>query len=76
MSNFDDAPNNINKHKAVLNKDGETYSPLDEVDGKQPYYSYQGVGSLTGGNTYIVSVPVTHLGINVTFNNEFVIHNN
>ena len=44
---FFDAP--ISSNRAVLNWSKSTYSTVVDVDGKQPYYTYQGIGSLTGG---------------------------
>jgi uncharacterized protein len=41
--------------KAVLNWSKSTYSTLVEIDGEQPYYTYQGIGSLTGGSTQSIS---------------------
>ena len=67
MSDFNKAPKSTKR--AVLNRTMETYSPLDDVDGKQPYYSYQGVGRVTalGNNVVHNTVPVIH-------NNTQVIH--
>ena len=67
---FFDAPVRGGK-KAFLNVGNSTYSTLVEVDGKQPYYTYQGIGSLTGGGTQST---VTHNGLIVIHNGENVIH--
>ncbi len=46
---FYDAP--TGKNKGVLNWSKSTYSTVVNFDGTQPYYTYQGIGSLTGGST-------------------------
>ena len=50
--NFYDAPRG--KNKGVLYWGKSTYTTLVSFDGTQPYYTYQGVGSLTGGSTQSV----------------------
>jgi hypothetical protein len=45
---FYDAPTRANK-KAVIWWSNSTYGSVNDVNGKQPYYTYQGIGSLTGG---------------------------
>jgi len=48
-SEFFQAPVNAGQKRAVLDKKNDTYSPVKDVNGTQAYYSYQGIGSLTGG---------------------------
>jgi len=70
MSDFNEAPRK-GKRRAVIWWGNSTYGSIDKVDGNQPYYTYQGIGSLTGQN---VSLNVTHNNIQVTYNGESVIH--
>jgi|AntAceMinimDraft_18_1070375.scaffolds.fasta_scaffold113146_3 hypothetical protein len=51
---FTDPPNR-SKKKAVLNWSNSTYSPMGFVDGEQPYYTYQGIGSLKGQSTSTIT---------------------
>lgn len=60
---FNDAPDNINQKKAVINWNEDTYSPVADVDGKQPYYTYQGIGNITGTPSTLTSV--VHFGVSV-----------
>ena len=69
MSDFNEAPKK-NK-RAVIWWGNSTYGSIDKVDGEQPYYTYQGIGSLTGQNA---SLSVTHNTLQVTYNGESVIH--
>lgn len=69
MSKFNDPPKGASRRRAVLNWQGETYSPLDEVDGEQPYYTYQGIGNITGRKI----LNVVHNGQNVVHNGRNVI---
>lgn len=71
MSEFEKPPTSVNKRRGVLDKENETYSNINDIEEEQPYYWYQGVGSLTGGS---VNANVTHRGIQVTYNGESVIH--
>ena len=70
MSDFNEAPRK-GKRRAVIWWGNSTYGSIDKVDGKQPYYTYQGIGPLTGQST---SLNVTHNNIQVTYNGESVIH--
>lgn len=67
MSEFNDAP----KGKGVLWIGQDTYGNVMDFDGTQPYYTYQGIGSLTGGST---RTNVTHNGIQVSYNGVSVLH--
>ena len=72
MSDFNEAPRK-GKRRAVIWWGNSTYGSIDKVDGKQPYYTYQGIGSLTGQNLTNKDI-VTHEGIWVTSENENVTH--
>lgn len=41
------APGGVNKRRAVMDANSQSYRPLLEVDGTQPYYKYQGIGRIT-----------------------------
>jgi len=70
MSDFNEMPRYLMNRKSVLSHTGK-YVPPNEVDGEQPYYYAQGIGSLTGQNA---SLNVTHNTLQVTFNGESVTH--
>ena len=40
----------VTHDRAVIDWNGEGYKPLEEVEGTQPYYTYQGIG-ITQANT-------------------------
>ncbi len=66
----DDIPNNINKSRGILS--GSTYKSYDKAQGTEPYYTYQGIGNITGTKDIEVYVtfkdePVDYDGYNVTF---------
>jgi len=72
MSDFNEMPRYLMNRKSVLSHTGK-YVPPDKVDGEQPYYYAQGIGSLTGQNLTNKDI-VTHEGIWVTSENENVTH--
>ena len=54
MSEGFNTPKGIkNKKRAVVNWSTSTYGKIDDCD--QPYYTYQGIGSLTGQSTSTVT---------------------
>jgi len=55
MSNesFNTPPKVINKKRAVINWSTSTYGNIEDCD--QPYYTYQGIGSLSGNSTSTVN---------------------
>lgn len=59
------------KRKGVLYWGKDTYGNIIDIDGKQPYYTYQGIGSLTGGAHRL---EVTHNNIPVQYNLIQVTH--
>lgn len=67
---FYDPPKGTSRRKAVLAWNDGTYRPLDEVAGEQPYYTYQGIGNITGR----AFLNVVHLGDQVTHNGQKVIY--
>jgi len=68
---FFEVPNNVNRRKAVLNVGRDTYSPLSEVEGKQPYYTYQGIGKT---KSIIKTDLVVHQSVQVQHNSIDVSH--
>ena len=65
---LNEAPSSA-KPYGVLNKKQSKYGPLDDVDGEQPYYWYQGVGNITG----TAQTNVIHQGVNVVYMNVQVV---
>ncbi len=53
MGDFNEAPKGVNTKKAVVNWSTSTYGKIEDCD--QPYYTYQGIGSLTGNSTSTVN---------------------
>jgi len=66
---FLQSPKGTSKRRAVLDWNSGTYRPLEDVDGSQPWYTYQGIGNTVG----IKVDHIVHNDIQVTHNGQDVI---